>query len=213
MARVLLAALAALGTLGWSGMAGAQTNGFGSERPFVLSFEHLLGATYTNIKAEGEDADGMFQVGTFLNYSFLSPGSQGRLGLHYFPSPSFSVGALLSYADNDNLGTQWLAGGRIGFATPMSDTSSLWVRVGAHYARNEFDFGIGEVTTSAIVPGGEILFVFEPVEHFGVMLGPMFEYGFGKQKAESSFMGTSASNEEDFSYWETGLTVGFFTAW
>lgn len=220
MARTLVAALLALGTLGLTARAEAQANGFGSERPFILSLEHLAGVTYTKMMPEesglvGDEEDSeMIQAGTFVGFpSFgtllVPPSSQARIGLHYFVSPNVSLGALLSYADNDQLGTRLIVGGRVGVAMPLGETSSIWIRGGFLYAQNAIDSSGGEFTTSAMVPGGELLFVFEPVEHFGVMLGPMFEYGFGKEKAE----GGGDSSEADFTYFETGLTVGFFTAW
>lgn len=220
MARILVAALLSLGTLAFAARAEAQTNGFGSEGQFVLSLEHLAGVTYTKMTPDDSGAFGdeedqeMIQAGTFIGFPSLGtllapPSSAARIGLHYFVSPGFSLGALLSYADNDMFGTRLIAGARLGYAMPLGETSALWIRGGFLYAQNEIEVGSVDATTSGMVPGGELLFVFRPVEHFGIMLGPMFEYGFGKVKVE----GGGDSNEADFKYFETGLTVGFFADW
>jgi hypothetical protein len=216
MARVALVSLALGAALAWSGSALAQQspapepiNGFGSERPFVVSLEHLGGVSYTRVTPDQGDSDSAIEVGTFVSHPLLTPGAVSRLGLHYFVSPNFSVGGLVSYADNDNLGTLLLGGGRLGFATPLAPTTSLWIRGGALYWQNKLEIFTFELKTSAVVAGGEVLFVFEPVEHFGILLGPMFEMGWVKQSADV----LGSSQESKSKYIEAALTVGFFTDW
>jgi hypothetical protein len=119
-----------------------------------------------------------------------------------------SVGALVGYVDNDMFGTSSLVGGRVGVSVPFSPSSAMWLRGGAIYTHTKIST-LGSVTITNIVPGGEVLFVFRPVENFGIMLGPMFEIGVnGKEKFEASFFGPSASQEQKFTYYEAGLTFG-----
>jgi len=209
MARVALVSLALGAALAWSGSAFAQENGFGSERPFVVSLEHFGGVSYTRVTPDEGDSDSAIEIGTFVSHPLLTPGAVSRLGLHYFVSPNFSVGGLVSYADNDSLGTLLLGGGRLGFATPLAPTTSLWIRGGALYWRNKLEIFSFQLKTSAVVAGGEVLFVFEPVEHFGILVGPMFEMGWVKQSADV----LGVSQEKKAKYIEAALSVGFFTDW
>lgn len=209
MLRRVSATLCAIGVLGWSGVASAQETTFTSTRPLVVSLEHLGGVTYTRLEPDGGDAESLYQAGTFISLTPLTAGGVARLGVHYFVAPSFSVGGLLNYTDNDTLGTFLLAGGRVGVAFPIGETTTLWLRGGALYWRNKLEVGPFELTYSAVVPGGELLFAFEPIEHFGVMLGPMFEMGFGKQEQKVP----GDTQKADFKYIEAGLSVGFFTDW
>jgi hypothetical protein len=207
MARLAFTALLLATGLGWSSSALAQESGFGSERPLVVSFEHLGGVSYARETPEQGDSRSIIQAGTFFTYPFFAPSAIARLGVHYFPTSRLSIGALLGYADNDQLGTLYLVGGRVGFAAPMSESTSLWIRGGALYWRNKFEFLTLELKTSAVVAGGEVLFAYEPIEHFGILVGPMFEMGWVKTTA-SGF-----SNESKSKYIEAALTVGFYTDW
>ena len=201
---------ALLGAATWlfaSGALAQEGKALGSRDSFVLSFEHLGGYSNQRLEFEGSDATTSHQFGLFT--PFLGPfGSHARLGLHYFVAPPVSVGALLSYADNDTFGTFLLAGARVGVAIPMSGSTSLWLRGGIAYAQTQLEFGSSKQTYSGFVPGGEVLFALKPLDHFGFLVGGMFETTLGgKAKSESE---TQPEVERDFEARELGLTLGAF---
>ncbi len=209
-AHIAASALALAGVLS-SGAVRAEPSGFGTDHPFVLSLEHLGGLSYIRTKTEGGSAQSITQVGLFT--PILAPTTpQARLGLHYFVAPQVSLGALLGYIDNDQLGTSYLVGARIGYAVPFSESSALWLRGGAFYMHTKVTL-LGSETVTNVVPGGEALFVFRPDEHFGILLGPMFEIGVaGKQRYESGGFGMpSSSVERNYDYMEVGLSFGVLT--
>ncbi|MEZ4219828.1 MAG: hypothetical protein R3B13_02785 [Polyangiaceae bacterium] len=185
-----------------------ETSGLGSERPLVVSLEHVGGVVATRSKAEGADeATTIVSAGTFLG-SFLGMLPMARLGVHYFVAPPVSVGALLSYSDNDAFGETVLFGARVGAAFPLGASTDLWLRGGVHYFRSEVSL-LGKTTLSDVRPGGEALFAFTAAENFGFLLGGMFEIGVaGKQETESRIPGQTS--ERDFDYMEYGLTCGAF---
>jgi hypothetical protein len=209
-AAVLALGISAAAPAGAQEPATAESNdAFGSKRPLVLALENLGGFAYTRVEPDEGDTSSNYQAGIFLQAPGGLGGPMGRIGLHYFVSPPVSVGLLLGYADNDLYGATWSTGARLGFAMPMSGRNALWLRGGVTYTHTRLDVLIVEVTTTHIAPGAEVLFVLEPVEGFGVMVGPMFEYGFGKQESNassSSFGG--GSQEAKFKTLQAGLTFG-----
>lgn len=183
--------------------------GFGSDHPLVLSFEHLGGVSYSRFEAEGSNdgATTTISAGVFTTQIPLV-GPQSRLGLHYFAAPQISVGALLSYADNDNV-TSNMAGLRVGYAASMGSSTALWLRGGIVYTRTEINAGFAKLELTNFKPGAEALFVFHPIEHFGIMVGGMFEIGVaGKAEVDASLFGSSGSQEQDYDEMEAALTVG-----
>jgi hypothetical protein len=67
---------------------------------------------------------------------------------------------------------------------------------------------LGETTFTDVRPGGEILLVLSPVDHFAFLVGGMFEIGIAGNQEQESFLGTGPSQERDFKYREFGLTLG-----
>lgn len=195
--------------------ASPESGTFGGDRPFVLTFENLGGFAYTRVKPEDGDTTsnyqaGMFAVGALGGLGEIAGlgGPMGRVGLHYFVAPSVSLGLLLGYADNDTFGSVWSTGARVGYALPMTGRNAVWLRAGVAYTHTKIDSFGGDVTFTNVAPGGEVLFVIEPVEGFGVMLGPMFEYGFAKVESKVDFMGSSKTSSEKYKVLQLGLTFG-----
>jgi len=182
-----------------------QGGGFGVDRPFVLSLENLGGISRITFEPEGGDSESVTQVGTY--FGFIPPFVPlPRLGLHYFVAPPISIGAILHYSDNDILGTNLLAGVRIGAGIPLSESTAVWIRGGIAYVSHEIEL-LGETTFTDVRPGGEVLLVLSPVEHFAFLVGGMFEIGIaGKQESESALGGSSS--ERDYEHMEFGLTLG-----
>jgi hypothetical protein len=182
---------------------------FGEANPFVLSLEHLGGVSYSRLEADGspDGATTSIHAGVFTTQvPFLGP--QSRLGLHYFVSGPISLGALLSYSDNGSYGETALVGARVGYAMPVGESTALWLRGGFLYARTKLG---SQTTISDLKPGAEALFVLHPTEHFGIIVGGMFEMGVAgkiKTKQPSSLGGPSTENETDFKQMEVALTLG-----
>ncbi|MCA9593034.1 MAG: hypothetical protein KC776_06980 [Myxococcales bacterium] len=183
--------------------------GFGHARPFVLSLENLGGVMYTRLKGDSlsSDAQGSLHVGTFGGNLGTIIAPLPRIGLHYFVAPPLSVGALLSYSDNDTFGETLLAGARIGAALPLSDNTALWVRGGILYTQTTYSQGDFEFKLSDVRPGGDLLLALELVDHFGLLIGGHFELGVNGKTNVDTGLGKS---ESDFDYMEAGLTAGVF---
>ncbi|MBE7485056.1 MAG: outer membrane beta-barrel protein [Polyangiaceae bacterium] len=215
LARLGTATLLGVATWVAAGSALAQEgNALGSKGSFVLSLEHLGGYSNQRLEFEGSDAVTNQQFGLFT--PFLGPfGSHARLGLHYFVAPPISIGGLLSYSDNDYFGTFLMVGARVGAALPVSGSTSIWLRGGIAYARTSLDFGGTTQSYTAILPGGEVLLAFKPLDHFGLLLGGMFEASVsGTAELErdpcSSTDPSPCTQERDFEQRELGLTFGAF---
>ncbi|HMR08119.1 MAG TPA: hypothetical protein PKA88_20200 [Polyangiaceae bacterium] len=208
LARACLAvACAAAASLPLDALA-QETSGFGTERPLVVSLEHLGGAVATRFEADGADeSTTAVHVGTFLG-PFFGQTPTSRIGVHYFLAPPISVGGLFTYSDNDSFGETLLLGARVGAALPLGSSLDLWLRGGIHYFRSELSAG-STTTFTDVRPGGEVLLALTPLEHFGFLLGGMFEVGIaGKTKSESRI--SNQTLENDFNYAEYGLTFGVF---
>jgi hypothetical protein len=178
----------------------AQERGLGLDNPLVVSLEHLGGVSKVSIEPDGGNDIDVTYVGTFMGF-IASYGPLSRLGIHYFAAPPLSIGAILHYSDNDDLGTNAMAGVRIGAGIPIDSGFGLWIRGGIAYVSQEIDL-VSETTFTDIRPGGEVLLVLQPVEHFGFLVGGMFEKGIaGKMEREDG-------RERDFDYMEYGLTLG-----
>src|SRR5690606_24501135 len=142
--------------------AGAQEQqGFGHDRPLVLSLENLAGFTQVQSGLEDGDTETLTFAGTHMG--FIGPVSPlHRLGVHYFASPPLSIGGIFHYSDNDFLGTSYMAGVRIGGAFPLSEATAIWVRGGIAYVAHEDAFG-GTAQFRDVRPGGEFLFALSPI--------------------------------------------------
>lgn len=212
LARSGLVALLGAATWLFAPAALAQEGkALGSKGSFVLSLEHLGGYSYTRFKVDsplGGDSESLdnHQIGLFT--PFIGPfGAHARLGFHYFVAPPISLGGIASYSDNDYFGTFTLIGIRVGAAIPMSDSTSIWLRGGISYARTKLELGSSETTYSAFVPGGEALFAFKPLDHFGFLAGGLFETTVGAKYESESQLG---SNEADYEQMEIALSLGVF---
>ena len=206
LARILPPIALAFAALAPLEASAQESSGFGTERPLVVSLEHLGGAVHTRFEAEGADeANKLTSIGTFIGPVF-GQGPVARLGIHYFVSPPISVGGLLAYADNDSLGETLYLGARVGAALPLGTSTDLWLRGGVAYYSHEISL-LGTTTFTDVRPGGEALLAISPLEHFGLLAGGMFEIGVaGNIESE----GGGQTVDRDFDYMEFGLTLGVF---
>lgn len=180
--------------------------GFGEQHPFVLSLEHIGGVSHIEVEPENAEKTSTTQAGTFLG---LIPPYMPlpRLGFHYFAAPPLTVGGIFHYSDNDFYGESLLAGVRIGAGIPLDTGTAIWLRGGIAYVSQ--DFGAFGVEYTDVRPGGEVLLVLQPVEHFGFLLGGMFEMGVAGKAEPTGPLGAATGGEtRDFDYMEYGATFG-----
>lgn len=216
LARLAAAGLA--GTAAWllAGQALAQETttargALGTGDSFVLSLEHLGGYSYSKTEHESAFGSGaseseIHQFGLFM--PLATPfAARARVGFHYFLAPPLSLGAIASYSDNDRLGTFTLIGARVGAAFPVSGSTSVWLRGGIAYARVELESGGATATYSALVPGGEVLLALKPLDHFGFLLGGLFETAVGGKYEVETPLG---SDDIDYKHMEVALSLGVF---
>ncbi len=211
-----LRALSVLGALAAT-MAAAlpasaqESSEFSLQYPAVITFENFAGVMYQRVKIEGApDATEGTSAGTFTS---LTPFAQPlpQIGFHYFVAPPLSLGLGVHYSDRDTLGSAFEVSPRVGVAIPFNPGTALWLRGGITYFA--YDFGSSTyVSYSGISPGGEVLLVLEPVNHFGFMIGAKFDVS---ASAKRSIKGDSTPStsmpDENFSYLQAGLTVGVLT--
>jgi hypothetical protein len=214
-ARVTLGIAAAAASLLISASARAQAapevqqaRGFGEQYPFVVSVENVGGVLHQRFEFEGSDPDSFTNIGVFTSYfPFITP--QQKVGLHYFVAAPLSLGLGLHYSDNDELGETVLLAPRVGVALPFSSGAAVWLRAGITYFDSSSGFLSGDL--SDIWAGGEVFFVLQPVEHFGFLIGPTFEYGLnGKQTVREFISGPSGPDtlERDYEFMQFGVTFG-----
>lgn len=191
----------------------AQEEGFGIQRPFVVSLEHLGGVSWQKVETEegggisfSGDGDSTIQAGFFTPF-FGFGGPRARLGLHYFVSPPVSAGLILNYNDSD-AADYLLVGARVGVAFPLSTNAAVWLRGGVAYESTDYS---GMIKMKAFVPGGEVLLAIEPVEHFGFLIGGLFERTVGGKIEVQNFLGPGTV-ETDYTRTEIALSAGVFAS-
>jgi hypothetical protein len=216
MRRALVFACTVGATLLSARLSRAEGKPFSTEYPSVLTFENFGGAMYMSDKTGSGDKNEATTVGTFTSFVPLSQ-PLPQIGFHYFVAPPISVGLGFHYSDRDLFGKSLELAPRVGVAVPFDSGTALWLRGGITYFSYEFGF-LGKTTFSGIAPGAEALFVLQPVDHFGFMVGARFLIATGA-KAEAdvttfnSATGASSSSTQktDFDMMQAGITVGILT--
>lgn len=184
---VLLAAAASLtlGALTWS--ASAQEGGsFGHRAPNAITAENLVGVGYDRLKIEGEDPSAGLVVGLLSPLQDSRLSVPARVGYHRFLSDGLSLGLLASYLENGVSTTTWMVGPRVGYSFPMGNDLSFWLRGGINYTSMDIGFGLGTMESWNLLGAGDLLFVYTPVEHVGLIFGAVAEFGLaGKMSIKS----------------------------
>lgn len=118
-----------------------------------------------------------------------------RLGLHYFVIQGLSLGGTLGYESISGSNTMPDGGGtwtydvvtdshlvfmpKVGYALMFTDKVGLWFRGGLGYERDKQRAGdqaqYNYTRASYFMASADIFFVWSPVPHFGVLIGPTFE--------------------------------------
>jgi len=153
-----------------------------------------------------------------------------RLGVHYFLMKGLSLGGTLGFESvagsntyQDNPGTwstyvptntRLVIAPRVGYALMFTDNVGLWFRGGLGYERLKQRYaeaGENYSRESFLLASADILFVWSPFPHFGLLIGPT-----GDRSLLGSHFEHDAQNGDyshDSRLWRLGLTsglVGYF---
>lgn len=178
--------------------------GFGERDSFVLSVERSFGFVQQTLGEEDEDY-------TIESKGFFTP-IWGDIGL-FDVSDGVTWGALLGFTQVHQSGDGDALGGgdsnlyvirlkpRVGFTFAKDDQLAAWLRVGpslllAHSSEEDSD----DTTDYYFAASGEAYVVYTPVEHIGLVAGPVLDiHVFGRDE-----------DDNKVSYGSFGLAAGMF---
>lgn len=155
--------------------------GFGRRADQIITFENLIG--YDNQK-EKYDSDTSSASELFASKRWgLFPSRMVRFGYHHVFESLVTVGSGLGFwylgsasesqQARDNAITQFELRPRVGLAIPASRLFGIWPRVGASLLyRSGHDYSAWMLS-----PSVDLLGVFTPVDHFGLMGGLTLDIG------------------------------------
>lgn len=176
--RVLLSTAASVAIAALTTTASAQQGSFGYRSPNAFTAENLVGVGWDRTKEEGDDASGAIVVGQLSVGQSRRLSVPARVGYHRFVSDGLSLGLLGSYLEGSGT-TSYMVGPRVGYSVPLGDELSLWLRAGINYNRAEFSAGLfGKAEAWNLMGAGDLLFVYTPVPHVGLIFGAIAEFGF-----------------------------------
>jgi hypothetical protein len=157
-----------------------------------------------------------------LSLAFATGGA--RVGLHYFPWNRVSLGGTVgfeavsgsnTYQDNPGTWTTdvptentFVLSPRVGYALMFTESVGLWFRGGIGYERTKRRFGVegnNYSRDSLGVASADVLFIFSPLPHLGILVGPT---------GDRSFIGGHFSHDQngdwsnDARLWRLGVTSG-----
>lgn len=165
--RTVIPAAAAL--LAISSAAHAEPNApFGERAPFVIGIDHLAGVVHM------DDAPWtLTHIGSGVG--LFAPALTPRIAMHGFVTSVVSLGAAAQVWSVGRDGDQRLSilgvHPRVGAALTLDSHNAFWFRGGGGFIRIS---EAGRDSTVWVV-AGEVLYVYTPVQHFGITLGPMIE--------------------------------------
>ena len=199
----------------WSGAASAQV--FGNKGDAAFGAERLMGVHSDHVFQEspvpGEprlDYDvTTFGLGWF-GHAPATPFDLPRITFDYFIADHWSLGGALAYETTDvtaNTGrggapgseSEFLFNPRVGYAHMFGRVVGIWPRAGLTYHSETAN---GAYNINGFALGIEAQFVFVPVQHFAILLGPSLDLDFtGRTKPNQD-------SEVDHGYRSFGLQVG-----
>jgi hypothetical protein len=203
--------------------AGAQEGAPFPDRSHVAIVLDNLGG-YVNTNESYSNANAPTNDHGSNNFGWFPLTPVARFGIHGFLGGGLTLGGGLIYA-YEKLGLSPLAtdlGGsttfgispRVGYAVAIGPTTALWLRGGFTYTTSSDDNDNGG--TWQFSPGGEVYFVYAPVPHFGITIGPFAEFAVaGKQTSCTTALpgggvgaATSSCTDTDVRTRYIGLTFG-----
>ncbi len=172
--------------------------GFGEREAFVLSVERSFGFVSQTFGVEDNDD-------TFESQGFFTP-IWGDIGF-FDASDSVTWGALLGvshlhFGDDDDSGFLVVrAKPRVGFTFAKDEQIGAWLRFGPSFLLVSSSSDNSDDDTSYYFAGsGEAYLVYTPVEHFGLLAGPVIDIHIYGQD----------DDDNDVSYRSFGLAAGLF---
>jgi hypothetical protein len=201
----------------WSGAASAQV--FGNKGDAAFGAERLMGVHSDHVFEDGAapgDPGTNYDVTTFglgwFGHAAATPFDLPRITFDYFIADHWSLGGALAYQTtdvtvNDGKGNgvrtassaEFLFSPRVGYAYMFGRVVGIWPRAGITY-HSETVTNDNNINGFAL--GAEVQFVFVPVQHFAILLGPSLDLDFtGRTKPVQS-------SDRDHGYRSIGLQVG-----
>jgi len=197
---------------------------FGNPGTFVLGAEDIAGFNSRSLKFWDRDDRTVELSRSAFSLGIATGGV--RLGLHYFLIPGLSLGGTVGFESvngtntyQDNPG-EWSAGvptntrlvlaPKVGYALMFTDKVGLWFRAGLGYERLKQRNGEGDrenyTRDSFLMASADVLFVWSPVPHFGLLVGPVFENSLIGSHFEHNVPAGDYSNDSRLR--RIGLTTG-----
>jgi len=196
---------------------------FGAQGSVAISVEDVTGYYARSLKYW--DQNNRTVELSRSNFSLALATGGVRLGMHYFLYRNLSVGGSLGFETGsgsntyqDNPGTwttdvpsenRFVLAPRIGYALMFTNDVGLWFRGGIGYERAKRrggEAGNGYTRDSLAMASADILFVWSPITHLGLFVGPTGESSFVGRHFEHNPQNGDWSN--DARLWRLGLTSG-----
>ena len=189
--RALLGLATASCLLATAAPAVAGPLDFDHQQALIITAERLFGYSYSSTKDAGDNKS------IDSNFSLLAPsGGAGAaygaptIGVHYPVIPALTLGLNLglvrtggsiepkggtSQDKDSSLGI--LLAPRVGYVLGINEGAYIWLRAGISYYRSSTgDDDKTKVVTSGVGLSADPMFVLTPVNHFGIMVGPVVDY-------------------------------------
>ncbi len=199
MAKASSLAIAALVMAPTVASAQSESAGFGERDSFVLSVERAFG--FVSQRFGQDDSDY-----TIESKGFFTP-LWGEVGF-FSAAEGITWGALLGFTqlhldgDEDDDDTVLLrAKPRVGFTFSKDEKLAAWLRLGPSLLLvHSSEDGDDDSTNYTFAASGEAYVAYTPVEHIGILAGPVVDvHVFGRDE-----------DDDSISYSSFGLAAGMF---
>lgn len=164
---------AALGALLLGAPAGAQS--FHSAGQISVALERGFGIHHVRRNADPDVGPDRDYKGTTIGLGWagaVTPLHWARAAIDGFLTDQLSLGGSFGFfsQSGDSDGSGVLLAPRVGYAIPLSQVFTFWMRGGLTY------YDVGD--TSLLAVTGEAMFVASPHPSWGVVFGPTLDLGF-----------------------------------
>ncbi len=182
---------------------------FGARGPAIVSIENVFG--YSTQEFHATNASGTRSID---HVGFTPGGIVGlSLGIHGVTS-HFTYGATFGYwgahSTNDDGSAKtakiFHLGPRLGYAFAVNDNVGFWLRGGP--TLYVFDQYLVDGTITAFDVSLDAYFVYSPTPHFGVMIGPSFDFSVLGHVHEN---GPRGGSSDDIRFKTLSLDVGLLS--
>jgi hypothetical protein len=196
---------------------------FGDHGTVVLGAEDITGYYAQSLKFWDRNNRTLELSRSHLSLGLATGGV--RLGVHYFLIRGLSVGGTAGFESGpgsnthqDNPGTwsedvptnsRLVIAPRVGYALMFTDVVGLWFRGGLGYERFKLrdpDVSQNYSRESFFMASADILFVWSPFPHFGLLIGPTGDRSLAGRHLEHD--PPAGDHSSDSRLWRLGLTSG-----